>query len=254
MFWIKKLIIVFISPLGLLLTLLVVGLLLSWRNIAGGWPRRIIIASTLGLVLVSTGPMGELLLAPLERGHEPLIDPTTVAGATHVVVLGGGYIHRPKGPVTAELTPASTVRLNEGIRIHGLLEDSTLVVSGAAVGQPGSTAEAMAELAVDLGVPKEEIAVADTPRDTGEEALIVRDMTEGDDHRVIVVTSASHMTRSLRLFERAGVDAVAAPTHHLTTGSVFRLGNLWPAARNVRRVERAIYEYVALIWIALGGS
>ena len=256
MFWIKKIVALLISPLGLLLLLLLVGLLLAWRQIGGAWPKRVIVFASLAIAVVCCGPTGELLLAPLENPHAPLTDPTTVestSGTTYVVVLGGGYSHRADGPVTSELTPASTVRLNEGIRIHRALDDSMLVVSGAAVSHPGSTAEAMAELALAMGLSESEILIAETPRDTAEEAGVVYDITSRDD-TIILVTSASHMTRSLRLFERTGIDAIAAPTHHLTTANPLSIGSMWPSAANIRRVERAIYEYTGLIWISLGGS
>ncbi len=256
MFWFKKIVALFISPLGLLLVLLAAGLILAWRNIGGQWPKRVVVFSSIALALVCCGPTGQLLLAPLENPHSPLTEAPEVEhfpGTPHVVVLGGGYRYRVDGPVTSELTPASIVRLNEGIRIHRALDDSVLIVSGAAVGQPGSTGEAMAELATAMGVPKSEILIADSPRDTAEEARAVHKLTEPDDP-ILVVTSASHMTRSLKLFERNGIDAIAAPTHHLTTTTSLRIGNLWPSAANVRRVERAVYEYTALLWISLGGS
>ena len=253
MFWIKKLIILLISPLGVLLLMMAAGFLLRWRQIGGPWGRRLVVASALGLFLVTIGPTGQLLLAPLENSHPPLADVTEAAGATHVVVLGGGYTPREKGPVTSELAPASTIRLAEGIRLHRLLGDTTLVVCGASVGQPGSTAEALYELATDLGIPESELMLADSARDTAEEAAAVKALVDPGD-TVIVVTSASHMSRAMRLFDRTGVDAIAAPTNHLAAAAPFRPANLWPSARNVRRVERATYEYTGLIWISLGGS
>lgn len=253
MFWFKKIVALLISPLGVLLILLAGALFLHWRQRFGNWPGRVVVAASIGLILVTTAPAGELMLAPLEGAHPPLTAPHTADGVTHIVVLGGGYTAYADRPVTSELSPASTVRLTEGVRIHHHLDDTTLVVSGAAVSHPGSTAEAMAELAGHLGVDTDELAVSDTPRDTAEEAAAV-DLLVDDGDAVIIVTSASHMPRAMRLFERAGIPAVAAPTHHLTTGAAFHPGNLWPAARNVRRVERALYEYVALTWIWFGGS
>lgn len=254
-FWLKKLVALFTSPLGLLLLVLVVGLLLAWRKRAGPWPGRLIVAAAVGLVLVCCGPTGDLLLRPLEQRHAPLVD-VDVEGAreaTFVVVLGGGLTSREGGPVTSELNTSSTIRLVEGIRHHRALGTTTLIVSGAAVTQQRSTADALAQVALDLGVSESELALADGARDTAEEAAAVLDLA-GPGATVIVVTEASHMPRAMLLFERAGLNPIAAPTLHRASPRLFVLGSLWPSARNVRKVERAFYEYIALLWIALGGS
>ena len=253
MFIIKKAVVVLISPLGILLFLLLAGLIAHRFAGLRPWPRRVALAAAAGLLLVTIGPTGEILIAPLEGRHPPLTDLQDIDDDVHIVVLGGGSYHRPDGPITAELSPASLVRLNEGIRLHRKLESSTLVVCGASVGHPGSTAESMAHIAGELGVSSDRIAVAHQARDTYEEALAVGELIEPGTS-VILVTSASHMPRAVRLFDRAGVDVIAAPTHYLTSDSLWRPGDLWPSSRNVRRVERALYEYVGLFWITLGGS
>lgn len=253
MFWLKKFVVFLLSPLGIFLVLLAGGLFLAWRQRFGPWPRRLVIAAVVGLYAVSCGPTGELLLSPLEDRHPSLVDPSPADDATHVVVLGGGYRHHTERPATSNLVPSSMIRLAEGIRVHQALDDASLVVSGAAVTQPRSTAEAMADLARELGVSEDDIVVSDTPRDTAEEAAAV-DRLVGDDHHVVLVTSASHMPRAMTLFERQGITVTAAPTHHLTGGAVFAADELMPRAQNLHRVERALYEYTALLWVALGGS
>lgn len=253
MFWIKKLVVLLISPLAVGLLVVAAGLFLVWRNHAERWGRRLVVVGLLGLTFASCGPTGELLLRPLEYQYAPVVDAGTLDDPSRVVVLGGGFYHREHGPVTSELTASSTARLMEGIRLYRALEDAKLVVSGAGIVRSGSTAESMASVARETGVPDEDLVVADTPRDTASEAGVVAEMT-GEDGHVALVTSASHMPRAMMLFDRRGVDARPAPTHHLTTETPFRLSNLWPTARNVRRVERAVYEYVAIAWVWLGGS
>ena len=253
MFWFKKAVIVLTSPLMVLFGLLAIGFVMKWRGWGGKWAARLVLASAVGLLLISIGPTGELLLSPIEDRYEVVEDPQQLAGTTHIIVLGGGYTHRADGPVTSELAEPSLVRLNEGIRLHRAVEGSRLVVSGDSVTQPGTIAEAMAELAMDLGVDESDIDVLATARDTGEEAAAVGGITD-ENSQVVVVTSASHMPRAMRIFARRGIDATAAPTHHMTTDAAFYRRPLWPAAGNIRRVERAVYEYIGLTWVFIGGD
>ena len=261
MFWIKKAVALLISPLFLILLAFVVGFLLHrfsdrWRHL-GRWCVGL---AAIALLAVSTGPLGEVLLAPLERAHPAITEPADLPTGSadqpiSIIVLGGGYHPRQDHLPTSELTEASLVRLNEGLRLHHALDHSQLVFSGDAVQHPGSTAQAMAHLAPSLGFEDEPILM-DRARDTGEEAAHLYDHLQSQQAspQVIVVTSASHMPRARRLFERQGLTVYPAPTHFLTGDALISPGRILPSSHNIRRVERALYEYLGLTWIALGGS
>ncbi len=253
MFFLKKIIVVLTSPLTFLFLVVLAAALWTWRRPESPWPKRVFLAVGVAFFLVTLGPFGGLLLGPIESVHPPLSDLEEASQAGHVVVLGGGYRAREQGPVTSELATSTTIRLNEGIRIHRALVDTTLVVSGASIYQEGSTAQAAAQLAIAMGVPAEEIAVEDRPRDTAEEAAAVYGLA-GEGATIVLVTSASHMPRAVHLFERRGFEVIPAPTNHLTEESWLRSGTLWPSAQNVRMVERALYEYLGLLWVWIGGE
>ncbi|AGA32429.1 YdcF- like protein [Thioalkalivibrio nitratireducens DSM 14787] len=127
------------------------------------------------------------------------------------------------------------------------LPDLTLVVSGGSR-RTGvkPVAQGYAQVAQALGVPAERIVVLDTPTDTAQEAYAVRDLL-GSEARFLLVTSASHMPRSVRHFERVGLGPIASPTHVLTgRGRPARLSYWVPSSDALRKTERAVYEYLGL--------
>lgn len=253
MFWVKKLVSLMTYPLAPLLIVGALGALLIWRG-RTKWGQNLMIGSFAGLILVSTGVVGDLMLRPLESRYAPLerVD-ALEAPVNYVVVLGGG-LRDVAGPPSSELTESTAMRLLEGIRILQSLDDEALlVVSGAATGQRRATAEVMAALAIEMGVPSERVLVHDEARDTSEEAQALAAIASLDTS-IVLVTEASHMPRSMKIFERQGFAPKAAPTYFQASARIFTFGNLWPSARNLRKVERALYEYVALVWVSVGGS
>ena len=67
--------------------------------------------------------------------------------------------------------------------------------------------------------------------------------------------SLTHMPRSVALFKKLGMQPIPAPTdytvkesEHLSPGSFF------PGAGNIVKVERAIHEYLGMIWAEFRGQ
>ncbi len=71
---------------------------------------------------------------------------------------------------TSELTRAALMRLTEGLRISRMYPGSKLILSGYAGGREVSHARMMARVALALGVPKTDIILLETAKDTSEEA------------------------------------------------------------------------------------
>ena len=105
--------------------------------------------------------------------------------------------------------------------------------------QSGNAAQA-------FGVRAALLVVLDTPVDTAQEAYAVRAVLANGE-RFFLVTSASHMRRAVRHFERAGLAPIASPTHFRTgRGGPDRLSYWVPSAGNLRKTERAVYETLGL--------
>ncbi|MBB3189412.1 ElyC/SanA/YdcF family protein [Halomonas cerina] len=248
----KSLVATFAAPLPLFLALLcLAGLLALLGRRRGG--LGVAMLAILALLLAAWAPVADRLLMPLETRYPPVITPTD-GDIEAIVVLGGGWQAQGPGSVISRLNESSLSRLVEGIRLWRLRPDAWLVVSGGTrdpQGQP--VAGAYADAARGLGVPAERLVVLDRPADTAQEAYAVRhalgESTAGEDSRLLLVTSASHMPRAMRHFQAVGLTPQAAPTHHLVTpsGVSWDLGDWVPSAQQLSKTERALHEYLGLL-------
>ena len=91
--------------------------------------------------------------------------------------------------------------------------------------------------------------MASTPPvlNTADEALAIRRLLPGGQSRVLLVTSAFHMRRSQRLFERQGLQVLPFPVdfqaHGLWAGPLWRDPSYWlPSARGLNDSARALRE------------
>jgi uncharacterized SAM-binding protein YcdF (DUF218 family) len=121
----------------------------------------------------------------------------------------------------------------------------------------------MAQILKTLGVPDSAILQDPTSLNTYQNAVNVRQIIkERGIGRVLLVTSAMHMPRSLQIFQRQGIKAIPAPTDFLITQQELKepnssaqatLLNLLPDADRLRMTTRAIKEYIGTIIYRLRG-
>ncbi|HEY2682917.1 MAG TPA: ElyC/SanA/YdcF family protein [Steroidobacteraceae bacterium] len=230
------------------------GLLLA---LAGFWVRRtrrrlgigFLVAAAIIVFFGSTTLIGNALLGPLERSYPPLAS-DQAANVKYIVVLGSGYEPEDGVPVTGALDADGLARIVEGVRLLRERPDATLMVSGGA--PPGRVPAALgyARLAEQLGITQERIVILDSPRDTAEEARRISSLLASKPF--ILVTSAFHMPRAMRLMRRAGLNAIPASTANLVHphSPSDRFG-LIPSSRGLHRTEIALHEYVGIVAIAL---
>ncbi|NWF93990.1 MAG: envelope biogenesis factor ElyC [Syntrophaceae bacterium] len=252
MFLLKKVVGPLFLPVTMILIILIAGLFflfLTRRQRAG---KILVLIGTAWLCLLSYNGISERILRPLECKYPPLLTLEGIQDVKWIAVLGGGHTSDPQLPLTSQLSGASLVRLVEGIRLHRELPQSKLILSGGAVLDPVCDAELLSEAALAMGVKKEDLILEAASRDTGEQARLIREIVGRD--RFILVTSASHMLRSILFFERLGLNPIPAPTDHLVKEDRrMTPGDFYPWAGSLQKAERALYEYLGLIWAKLWG-
>jgi len=260
MLLLKKFFSRFLFPVPLCLELLWLGLLLLCLTRKQRAGKTLVALAGVLLFLFSNQTFSGLLLTPLENRYPPLfISPGAPAlvglrEAKFIVVLGGGFRPEASRPIEVQLNDGSIARLVEGVRVSKVLHCCKLVLSGGpAAGSASSIAGAMAQLAEELGVSRQDLILEEQSKDTEGEARFVAPIV--GKQPFILVTEASHMPRALALFKKQGTHPIADPMD-------FRIGHaqtrapqdLFPDAEDLRVSQRAVYEYLGLAWGKIRGE
>lgn len=96
-----------------------------------------------------------------------------------------------------------------------------------------------------LGVKPADILMFPQGNDTQSEVAALAQALQGK--YVALVTSASHQPRAVEYFRRQGIKVLAIPVEHLSRKNIHLTIDL-PSARSLYRSERAIHEYLGLIY------
>lgn len=253
MFLLKKILSPFLMPLPMAFLLLAAGLVLR-TNKRRRRVGNILFIAGIGIMLVASyGFTGRPVLESLEYRHIPSPEPKDLAGVRWVVVLGGGVWDDGRLSPTARLTESSVCRLAEGIRLWRQIPGSKLLLSGGRVYTPIPEAQAMAELARGLGVPDSALVLETDSRDTGEQARLVAGMV--GDERVVLVTSAAHMPRSIALFRRQGIYPVPASSDFMVKrGQSGDPSRFFPSSVGIEVWETVIHEAAGMAWSKITGK
>lgn len=199
-------------------------------------------------------------MSPLEKEYSPLLNPQespdlTSEHAPIIVVLGSGHFTSDDFPITSQIGAVSLIRFTEGLRIHKSLPGSKLVLMGGMIHRELYSSDITMELMDSIGIVPDSVKALEGGLNTEEETILVREMMMTyPQNPLIIVTSASHMKRSILLFEKAGMEPIAAPTNFFIMGNPESRVDyfIWDIGR-LNMSHTAIYEYVGMAWAKLRG-
>ncbi|HEY9875552.1 MAG TPA: YdcF family protein [Candidatus Obscuribacterales bacterium] len=258
--FISKLLPLFIYPLGLACLLMIVTLVLMWKR--SRWAPIPVFLALIVLLLASNGWVANSLVQSLEWQNIPQ---KQLPVSDAIVVLGGG--------TKPAIAPRPGVDLGEegdrvlyGAQLYREGKAPVVIVSGGRIewrggGPPES--QDMAAILQIMGVPKSAILEDPDSLNTYENAVNVRQILDTQNiRRVLLVTSAMHMPRSLLIFRRQGIEVLPAPTDFLvtqqdiiepnSTSQAFLL-NLLPDSDRLHKTTKVLKEYIGTLIYRLRG-
>lgn len=262
-YFLSKFLPTLVYPTGLAFVLLVLALILRDR------PKVRTGLITVALVALWLGghKLTSLTLVRVLEGRYPAMAPDEVPEAEAIVVLGGGTLEKGVPRPTHEVSEAGD-RVIYAARLYRAGVAPLVIVSGSHGpfhpfgSEPGSAV--MAELLTLCGVPKEAILQETVSVNTYENAAETVKMLQAQGiDRIVLVTSAMHMPRSMALFAKYDLAVTAAPTDFLATDGEIayyaqpdlgvQLVHFLPDAGSLEKTSMAIKELIGIAVYRLRG-
>jgi uncharacterized SAM-binding protein YcdF (DUF218 family) len=270
--FLSKLLPLFIYPLGLSILLVAIALTsLLWKSkrsrpaqnqssnlskiklFKGNRFAVTLLAIALAILLLSSNHLFSMFLVrSLEWQYLPTGE---LPSADAIVVLGGGTRPRIAPRPWYEVNEAGD-RILYGSWLYKQGKAPWLIVTGGRAdwfGEGGNPeSEDMAAIAEMLSVPKTAIIQESQSFNTRDNAVNTqRILLEKKINKILLVTSALHMPRSLNIFRELGIESIPAPTDFLSVQNENNKGwglilDLLPNPESLKNTTSAIKEYIGL--------
>lgn len=234
-----------LNPLVIGLVLIVAGGLCLWRS----WRKTgfgLLIGAVVWLWLWST-PMTYRWMGGALESEWPVVKAEDAPTADAIVLLGGGMGSNTNVYPYAEMWNGAD-RVWHAARLYKAGKAPIVIPTGA------GEKESSVPLLLDLGVPEGAIRVEPKARNTEENAMFVEKIleprnTQNTRKRVLLVTSAWHMRRSVLMYRKYApsleiIPAAADYEATVQTGRPFSLKDLWPDATMFYTNSYILKEYI----------
>jgi hypothetical protein len=241
MIYLHKLLPLIVSPLGLLISLMLLALVLRRQ-----WP----VYWALVILLICSFPLtARSIWVGLESEYQ-YQPPTTVPQADAVLVLSGmlGGFESEDGYVTEWGDPD---RFFVGLQLVKLGKADRLIFTRGQMPWSDSPPEGelLKQKALEMGISPQQILLTSIVSNTAEEASAVKGlMAEYGLNKIILVTSSFHLPRAKLLFDRAGVETYPYPTDFKAASRDITWLHFIPSADAFRDTSSGIREYIGRLY------
>jgi uncharacterized SAM-binding protein YcdF (DUF218 family) len=258
--YLSKLLPLFFYPLGLASVSLIVALVTLRKR-----PRIATIAISLSLailLLCGNAWVAKYMVRSLEWQNIPS---SQIPKAEAIVVLGGGTKSATWPRPTVDLGEAGD-RIIYAAQLYFQKKAPIIILSAGRIDWRGSGSPESADMATiltSIGVPSEVIIQEPDSLNTYQNAVNVRKiLAERQIKKVLLITSAMHSPRALKIFQRQGIDVIPTPTdflvsqddlQELTNTPKSAILNLLPDTDNLHQFTVALKEYLGIFIYWLRG-
>jgi uncharacterized SAM-binding protein YcdF (DUF218 family) len=239
----------FATPSNLLVSLILLGLILSVFKRTRPFGMILSIAMTLATIALGLSPIASYVLTPLEERFPPFRDDgRPVAG---IVLLGGSVEAADSASRGMIVSNESAERVLDTIQLAHRYPKARILISGGGgtvFGDGAAEAPIVAAYFKSIGIDPARILVEDRSRTTSENAVFSRELAKPrEGERWLLVTSAWHMPRAVGVFEKAEFPVTPYPVDFRTGGGRNTHRPFAFVSEGLRRLDLGTKEWAGLI-------
>jgi len=246
MIYLHKILPTFVLPIMLLIILILIGLI---KN------KKKLIYIAIGLLYILSTPIFSNNFFKLIEGSEYRKPISEIDSADAIVVLSGMLAINEVGDSTY-IEWGDPDRFFGGVALFKAGKAQRLIFTGGKMpwNKVKKTEGAvLKEYAISNGIPFEKILLTKDVENTEEEAMAVKELINPN-KRIILVTSAFHMFRAKRLFDKQGFNVLPYKVDYKTSkNSSLTIMDYLPSAGNLELVEIGIREIIGRVYYLIKG-
>ena len=246
MIYLHKILPTFVLPIMLVIIVILIGLI---KN------KKKLIYIAIGVLYIISTPIFSNNLFKLVKGSEYRKPISAIDSADAIVVLSVMLEINEVGDSTY-VEWGDPDRFFGGIALFKASKAQKLVFTGGKM--PWDKAkktegEVLKEYAISNGITSERIFVTKDVENTADEAVAVKELISLD-KKIILVTSAYHMYRAKRLFEKKGFEVIPYKVDFkVSVDNQVTLMDFLPSAINLELTEIGIREIIGRFYYIIKG-
>jgi len=234
----------FLLPPGIFIlafTLLSIKFYRKQRRTALYW-----IGAAVLLYLSSIPLISDFLMRSLENQYQP---PAQISGDVLILLGGGATLDTPNLGAKGHLLPIASNRLLTCLQLYQRFQLPIIVSGGQVYKTTGCEALISQRILLDLGVPGDKIFIEDDSLNTTQNAENVKQILKQNHfQQPILITSAFHLPRAVRQFQKLGIKVTPYPAdYHTNVSFQFSSRQLVPSSIALNEVCLALKEYLGLL-------
>jgi uncharacterized SAM-binding protein YcdF (DUF218 family) len=246
MIYLHKILPIFVLPIMLVIIVILIGLI---KN------KKTLIYIAIGVLYILSTPIFANNFFKLIEGSQYRKPISAIDSADAIVVLSGMLEINEVGDSTY-VEWGDPDRFFGGIALFKAGKAQKLIFTGGKM--PWDKAkktegDVLKQYAISNGIPNEKIFVTKDVENTADEAVAVKELISPS-KRIILVTSAYHMYRAQRLFEKQGFIVIPYKVDYKAAGNnQVTFIDFLPSALNLESLEIGIREIIGRIYYIIKG-